>query len=641
MQDFVSKRVRLFRNGDIYTPAKKLVVSPRIFRNYEQFLHSASKELKLLNGAVRKVYDITGKPVQSLDDIKDGAAYVATGGEFFKRAPYLEQEKIQSLPPKPRKTYGSPIKPFLLASESGPATNGRKETPIFNSNVRPPQANHPARMQSKAYRVVVYVNGDAGVPGRRLLLNHRTCKSFSQLLRVVSDSVKTQTSIRRLYNIKTGRQITRLSELSDGMSIAAAGGGGFKRVAYKPKTPLDIGQKRVAEEPRRVVSFFPNGDGQHAGYIVSLQASRFPNLARLLTHINSKFTLVNGPCRRIYSLTGEIVSIISDLEHGEGYVLVSGDDQFYRIEYNVNQMAAPVGPRGMAGYTQHNEMMGRIKLARPIWEVQAEKRAAAKRAPAGKQPGKAAAGKPVQAAPRKGRREEEIREEIVAADDAYGDDDEAVFESREIAQFNPVEAVESELEINEDKSKPAMQQEDNTMDEEFDEDNEDFDEEEVEEEEDAAAEDEAAGAIASTGSLNDEAPENDEDLEQEDDLEEDVKSEALAESSAEEEDEEVEAAEAKKEPVETYESDEDDNDVEEEDLEEEQIADKDAEEDDDEDDDDEEADEVEEAVLSKQSSIASSLPLVSQPTSQGNLQSQRSLGSKSRIPVRSSQDVSK
>lgn len=161
-------------------------------------------------------------------------------------------------------------------------------------------------------------------------------------------------------------------------------------------------------------------------------------------------------------------------------MLVSGDDQFYRIEYNVNQMAAPVGPRGMAGYTQHNEMMGRIKLARPIWEVQAEKRAAAKRAPAGKQPGKAAAGKPVQAAPRKGRREEEIREEIVAADDAYGDDDEAVFESREIAQFNPVEAVESELEINEDKSKPAMQQEDNTMDEEFDEDDEDFDEEEVE-----------------------------------------------------------------------------------------------------------------------------------------------------------------
>lgn len=227
-------------------------MSTRAFsnHNFTQFLHSASKELKLLNGAVRKVYDITGKPVQSLDDIKDGAAYVATGGEFFKRAPYLEQEKIQSLPPKPRKTYGSPIKPFLLASESGPATNGRKETPIFNSNVRPPQANHPARMQSKAYRVVVYVNGDAGVPGRRLLLNHRTCKSFSQLLRVVSDSVKTQTSIRRLYNIKTGRQITRLSELSDGMSIAAAGGGGFKRVAYKPKTPLDIGQKRVAEEVR-------------------------------------------------------------------------------------------------------------------------------------------------------------------------------------------------------------------------------------------------------------------------------------------------------------------------------------------------------------------------------------------------------
>lgn len=142
MQDFVSKRVRLFRNGDIYTPAKKLVVSPRIFRNYEQvlaplflhaqFLHNSSRELKLLNGAVRKIYTIDGKLIHSLDELVEGGAYVATGGEHFKRAPYIHQEKIQSLPPKPRKPYNSNAKTFLLTDTSKPE---RKDTPIFTTTV--------------------------------------------------------------------------------------------------------------------------------------------------------------------------------------------------------------------------------------------------------------------------------------------------------------------------------------------------------------------------------------------------------------------------------------------------------------------------------------------------------------------------
>jgi hypothetical protein len=220
------------------------------------------------------------------------------------------------------------------------------------------------------------------------------------------------------------------------MSIACAGVGSFRRVAYKPKTPIDRGQAQHAPDEvcyltskpkiRRTVNFFPNGDGQHSGYVVSIQQARFPTVRKLLSYINEKYTLVSGQCRRIYSLEGAIVSIIDDMEHGKGYVLVSGDDQFYRIPYNVNNLVQSSGPRGMAGYTQNNELMGQIKLARPMWAVQADRRAAAKEAAGSRTVLKKQ--HPVV----KQKNQDEIKEDFYEVED----DDDAVFESQDIAQFN-------------------------------------------------------------------------------------------------------------------------------------------------------------------------------------------------------------
>jgi hypothetical protein len=97
--------------------------------------------MQLLNGAVRRVYDIRGKLVRGLDDIVDGGAYIATGGEFFKRAPYIEQEKIHAMPPKPRKTYGTNTSFLVTKSLPNFKPDGRKETPIFTTNVNTILAN--------------------------------------------------------------------------------------------------------------------------------------------------------------------------------------------------------------------------------------------------------------------------------------------------------------------------------------------------------------------------------------------------------------------------------------------------------------------------------------------------------------------
>lgn len=42
-----------------------------------------------MNGAARRVYTLDGHIVRTLDDLKDGAIYVATGGEPLKKIPYL------------------------------------------------------------------------------------------------------------------------------------------------------------------------------------------------------------------------------------------------------------------------------------------------------------------------------------------------------------------------------------------------------------------------------------------------------------------------------------------------------------------------------------------------------------------------
>jgi len=72
--------VTLYRNGDKHHGGEKIMVKG--FKTFEQFLDKASTTVKLPTGAVRKVYknDLRHQ-VKSLDDLEDGARYLACGGE--------------------------------------------------------------------------------------------------------------------------------------------------------------------------------------------------------------------------------------------------------------------------------------------------------------------------------------------------------------------------------------------------------------------------------------------------------------------------------------------------------------------------------------------------------------------------------
>ena len=89
-------------------------------------MHNVSGELNLLNGAVRRVYTIEGRPIKSLEDIHESGVYVATAGEMFKKAVYdlNKMEETTFTSPAIRQKFNEDGKKHV------------KETPIFGPTVR-------------------------------------------------------------------------------------------------------------------------------------------------------------------------------------------------------------------------------------------------------------------------------------------------------------------------------------------------------------------------------------------------------------------------------------------------------------------------------------------------------------------------
>ncbi|KAI9364503.1 hypothetical protein DFJ73DRAFT_792651 [Zopfochytrium polystomum] len=456
--DYRSRKIKVYRNGDVFNPGKKLVVSPRIYRNFEQvralffpqphthlnrasargsqsqhwfekelppqgpleiktgsfmitfprFLHNISEDLNLLSGAVRKVYTLDGVPIHNLDDLQEGRSYVATSGELLKKVAYLKDEDLAD---RAERRFQKPRFDELRR---------KIETPIFG----------PA---SKAYRIIVHLNGDLKTTPLRLVLNYRTCKSLEQIITTVSSTWKRK--ILRLHDAETGRHIKSLHDLRDCMNVVAAGIEPLKRISYPTVNPAATDHFGEEDEKPHIVTLFPNGDAYHHGYRLTIRKSRYPTLRKLLETLNSTLTLAGGRATRIYSMDGQRVDSIDTLlqlcndppppppppETGSGtaaaaagahsatsFVIVSGDDPFYKIRYDVNGFKSR-GVVGLGGATTRNELMELIR--RP--------RVAPLHAPAAAAP--AAAPAPVAVAGGKGPRKSEIGKQVGRGDGGGSD----------------------------------------------------------------------------------------------------------------------------------------------------------------------------------------------------------------------------
>ncbi|KAJ3181635.1 Doublecortin domain-containing protein 2 [Gaertneriomyces sp. JEL0708] len=384
--EFRSKKIHIFRNGDAHNEAKRLVINTRVYRNYEQFLGRLSQDVPLSTGkAVRKVYTMDGVLVRGLDGLTDGGVYVVTSGEGFKKAPYLtdgkerERERVVA-----RTGAGAGVGAVNGRGvvRSGGSTTAEKEAPIFGPT-------------NKGYRINVFVNGHHTTPGSSIVLNWRNCRTWDQLIKTLVDLVNLP--VRRLYEAESGKRVSRLRQLRDGMNVVVTDGQPFKNVPYQISaegvdrdgnvdTKEKDGDKRERAAStaaggggnRRVVTFFPNGDTYHTGQPVTITHRRFPNLHRLLDYLNSKIEIHTGLITKIYALPATptpsssstshsaappvVISEVGELMHGGSYVVAS-NEPFVRCRYNVN---APLIEReekgkGLKGETRQNRFMKQIR----------------------------------------------------------------------------------------------------------------------------------------------------------------------------------------------------------------------------------------------------------------------------------------
>ncbi|KAF8364288.1 rpi-1 [Pristionchus pacificus] len=121
-----SKKIRVFKNGDIHHHGVKFVVNTRTTSTMQALLDAVNQRIELPYGA-KKLYSISGKAVKSIDDLENGKDYIAASN-VFTPLPYGETK-----PGEIRwETPGSSFKATPTGSAST-ITRSRSTEPIAKS----------------------------------------------------------------------------------------------------------------------------------------------------------------------------------------------------------------------------------------------------------------------------------------------------------------------------------------------------------------------------------------------------------------------------------------------------------------------------------------------------------------------------
>ncbi|KAI9219628.1 hypothetical protein BC828DRAFT_385704 [Blastocladiella britannica] len=369
-QSYAPRRIWVYRNGDAHYPGRRFLVNHKRFRNFEQFLATLTGDIGLRSGAVRKVYTVGGQRVASISDLADNAAYVAAGNEIFRTVDYAQ-------PPAPpdaatRGRLLEQISKDRRALSRVRSVSARAEDAESHGD---PEAATPAekplfKTDSKGYRVVIFRNGDHITPPARMVLSHRNCSSFDQLMNEVTDTLRLKEGrVKRLFDAESLRRIRSLHDLHDGQNLIASGTNHPQPVTL-PYPKVDFTQQsetrratQMLTERGKVITVYPNGDALHTGVKVTVTQYRFKELNRLLSHLASEVPLYSGRATHLCQLDGtRVVDLQSLVGHGS-YVLVAGTDPFRHVLYNSDgvKKVAPSVAVTNTSMSRANEVLERSK----------------------------------------------------------------------------------------------------------------------------------------------------------------------------------------------------------------------------------------------------------------------------------------
>uniref|UniRef100_A0A3B5B5G1 Si:dkey-25g12.4 n=1 Tax=Stegastes partitus TaxID=144197 RepID=A0A3B5B5G1_9TELE len=176
--------------------------------------------------------------------------------------------------------------------------------------------------------IIVYRNGDAFFPGRKLVVNPRQLSTFDGFLTFLTRTIEAPFgAVRRLYTPRQGHRVQHMDELKHGSVYVAAGNEQFKK--------LELSDPHSLVKLCLTLGFhvFTNGD-----VLASPVRIRIPKYTRrswenVLAMVTEKVRLRTGAVYRLCTLDGRPVCGPTELENNQHYVAV-GAEKFKALPYD-------------------------------------------------------------------------------------------------------------------------------------------------------------------------------------------------------------------------------------------------------------------------------------------------------------------
>ncbi|XP_037603322.1 doublecortin domain-containing protein 2 isoform X2 [Sebastes umbrosus] len=201
--------------------------------------------------------------------------------------------------------------------------------------------------------IVVYKNGDAFFPGRKIVMNPRYLSTFDSFLTSLSRGREAPFgAVRKLYTPRDGHKVQQLDDLKHGSVYVAAGCERFKKLDYCEITTKKP-QKKKKEQIRPVVhsrivvsarwrrtndesctiNVFTNGDVLVAPARIRIPKYTLRSWENVLAMVTGKVRLRTGAVYRLCTLDGRPVCGPTELENNQYYVAV-GAEKFKALPYD-------------------------------------------------------------------------------------------------------------------------------------------------------------------------------------------------------------------------------------------------------------------------------------------------------------------
>ncbi|XP_039994183.1 doublecortin domain-containing protein 2 isoform X2 [Xiphias gladius] len=201
--------------------------------------------------------------------------------------------------------------------------------------------------------IIVYRNGDAFFPGRKVVVNPRQASTFDSFLTSLTRGVEAPFgAVRKLHTPVQGREVQHLEDLKHGSAYVAAGKEQFRKLGYceittkKPQNkakeqirPVVHSRIEVSARWRRTtdesctINVFTNGDVLAPPARIRIPKYTLRSYENVLAMVTEKVHLRTGAVYRLCTLEGRPVCGSTELENNQHYVAV-GAEKFKALPYD-------------------------------------------------------------------------------------------------------------------------------------------------------------------------------------------------------------------------------------------------------------------------------------------------------------------